>query len=135
MSNMYLKDFLDCTTNSEAQKLDKVFGDIINRYSLDNKGAVLDCTGALLNCERQGLSDEDYVTKIQAFAAKLNSCGRHNEVLLALKLITKATKVKYIYSQNAAVALETNGMINPYMVTNLKEFIDYLQEQKNKDKN
>lgn len=124
MSNMYLKEFLDFTINPEAQELEKVFGDLLNRYSLENKGAVLDYTGKLLNCERLGLSDENYVVKIKAFIIKYNSSGRFNEVLQALKLVTAATKVRYIYSNKGSVALETNGTLNAYLIDNLRLFIE-----------
>lgn len=124
MSNMWLQDLLDLTINKEAQEIENVALDIMNQFDLNNSGATQDKIGALINCERKGLSQEDYAIKIKAFIAAANSSGRHNEILNALKLITQAVRVGYIYSKRGVVSLFTDGTVSPFMVDNLREFIE-----------
>ena len=125
MANMLLADWLEALVTDPAQEVEDVIYDLYKQLDLTQwSGVQLDRIGALVKCQRLGLSDSNYIIKIKAYAAAQNSSGRPDEILTALKLITNAGNVTISFLGNATVALATDGTLGAYLVNNLRTFME-----------
>lgn len=125
MSNMLLIEWLSSVITDQAQELETVIYDLYRQLDFNQWSSTqLNRIGKLVNCDRLGLSDFEYIIKIKAYAAAQNSSGRPNEVLTALKLITDGNNVSMLFLGLATIQLTTDGLLGSYLVANLKTFME-----------
>ena len=103
----------------QLNDLDEFFGQLFTKLNLQNAGGVqLDGLGTLLGQSRNGLSNNDYKTLLQARIAAYQSKGSVENLIQIMLTLAAAKVVQVIESQPASVAVVTSGEGNPALSNN-----------------
>lgn len=103
-----------CVLIKPLQELEFIFGDLfILRRIVSATGAQLDGLGDIVGAERNGLTDEQYRSRILFQAAINMSNGEPETMISIVRTITQATDVKYFPAYPAGFLIFSNGPFIP----------------------
>lgn len=110
---------------------DTLFALQTQRMITNAVGAQLDIIGTYVGLDRMGFNDDTYRLFIQIQIAINNSQGHVDQIISIMQLITGATNVLYLPYFPAAMDLQINVDIIPYLAglpLSQSEFITLIQE-------